>query len=124
MKTPFGWHVVRRDAIQEATAAHILVSWKGAWRSKATISRDEARARIDAAAARINAGEPFADVAREVSDGPAAAVGGALGVVTPGQFLPPFEDALFALEPGQVSGVVETAYGFHLILREAPPTAP
>ena len=44
--TPYGWHVVRRDAIREIEARHVLVTWKGAWRSGATRTRDEARARL------------------------------------------------------------------------------
>ncbi len=117
VRTPFGWHVVRRDAVVEADAAHILVSWSGAWRSKAGRSRDEALAKMQLAVAALDAGRPFDEVAREFSEGPSAPNGGDLGRVAPGQFLPPFEDALFALSPGQRSDVVETAYGFHVILR-------
>ncbi len=118
VKTPFGWHVARRDAVVEASAAHVLVSWDGAWRSKQTRSKDEARARIGEAQAALAAGKPFAEVAASFSDDDRTAdKGGALGRVAPGQFLPPFEEALFALEPGAVSDVVETAYGYHLVKR-------
>jgi peptidyl-prolyl cis-trans isomerase SurA len=116
-RTPFGWHVVRRDAVVEAEFAHIVVSWKGAWRSGAERSREEARARIEDAHRMLSTGAHFADVAREYSDDATASVGGDLGTVAPGQMIPAFEDAAFALEPGQLSEVVETPYGFHLILR-------
>lgn len=118
VKTPFGWHIVRRDAVLEARAAHILVTWDGAWRSKQTRSRDEARSRAEEARAALAKGRPFADVAARFSDDARTAErGGDLGLVAPGQFLPPFEEALFALEPGAVSDVVESAYGFHLVQR-------
>jgi len=118
VRTPFGWHVVRRDPVIEATAAQVIVTWKGAVRSTATRSKEEARARIEQARAALAAGTSFAEVARKYSDGPAASRGGALGRIAPGQMIPAFEDALFALKPGQVSDVVETPYGFHLIERK------
>lgn len=118
VRSPFGWHVARRDAVMEARAAHILVSWDGAWRSKQTRSRADARTRIEEAGRALASGRSFADVAAQFSDGPSASRGGDLGRVAPGQFLPPFEAALFALSPGAVSEVVETEYGFHLILRQ------
>jgi len=114
--TPFGWHVVRRDAVVEARAAHILVPFAGAWRSKATRSRDEARARIQEARAAL-ADDDFGSVAEAYSEGPTASAGGDLGLVAPGQMVPAFEAALFALKPGEVSEPVETPYGFHLIHR-------
>jgi peptidyl-prolyl cis-trans isomerase SurA len=116
-RTPFGWHVIVRDPVIDVHLAQIQVSWAGATRSHTTRTREEARSLAAAARARLVAGEAFADVARELSDDPSAAVGGDLGRVARGQLVPPFEDAAFALEVGQVSEVVETAYGFHLITR-------
>jgi len=116
-RTPFGWHVVRRDAVVEAEVAHIVVSWKGAWRSSAERSQEEARARIEEARTRLEAGADFGEVARAYSDGPTAETGGDLGTIAPGQMIPAFEDVAFALPRGQLSEVVETPYGFHLILR-------
>lgn len=79
----------------------------------------EARKKIEAAAARIKNGESFESVAREVSDDTSAAEGGSLGCVPKGKTVKPFEDALYALEPGQVSGVVESQFGLHLIKLDA-----
>ncbi len=116
--TPFGWHVVRRDAVVEATAAHILVSFEGAWRSKQSRSRDEAMQRIQAAQRELQQqAKPFAEVAAAYSDDNTAASGGQLGRVAPGQMVPAFDEALFALEVGADSDIVETPYGFHLIRR-------
>lgn len=113
-RSAFGWHVARRDAVVEAHLRHVVVAWRGAWRSVAVRTREEARARVEQALARLAAGEDFAVVARELSDDPASAD---LGVVAPGQLVPAFEAAAFALAPGQRSAVVETPYGFHVIER-------
>jgi peptidyl-prolyl cis-trans isomerase D len=78
-------------------------------------TRKAARDAIDAAAKRIAAGEDFATVAREVSDDSSAASGGDLGSFGRGRMVPQFEEAAFALSAGQVSGVVESPFGYHLI---------
>lgn len=123
VRTPFGWHVVRRDAIEEVRIAHIQVSWEGALRSGSTRTRDEARRAIDGVRERLAAGEAFAAIARELSDDASASSGGDLGVIGRGQMVPAFEDAAFGLGEGATSDVIETPYGFHL-LRRLPLTAP
>ncbi|CAN5321710.1 hypothetical protein BH23ACT9_BH23ACT9_28180 [soil metagenome] len=71
--------------------------------------------------ARVTGGEDFGDVAREVSLDPGSGeVGGDLGPLRPGLFVPEFEEAALALEVGQLSDPVETPFGFHVI-RLAPP---
>jgi parvulin-like peptidyl-prolyl isomerase len=117
VKTAFGWHVVRRDAIVQARVSHVLIAFQGADRSQAVRTKEEARARADEALARIGKGEDFAAVAREMSDDPSASAGGDIGLVAPGQMVPAFEDAVFALKAGEHSGVVETPYGFHVVRR-------
>lgn len=79
-----------------------------------------ARAKIEAAAARIRKGESFDKVAHEVSeDVGSARDGGNLGCVPKGRTVKPFEDALFALDAGKVSSIVESQFGLHLIKTEA-----
>jgi peptidyl-prolyl cis-trans isomerase D len=77
---------------------------------------DRVRKEVEAAAARIQAGETFEAVAQELSQDPGSqASGGDLGFFARGQMVKGFEDAAFALAPGQMSGPVQTDFGFHLI---------
>ncbi|CAN5378573.1 peptidylprolyl isomerase [soil metagenome] len=71
---------------------------------------------------RLDDGEAFEDIAREVSLDPGSgAQGGSLGPLTLGAFVPEFEDAAVALEPGEISPPVETQFGFHIITTGEPP---
>lgn len=98
-------------------ASHILLMYKGSMRSSATRTKEEARTQIDALLAKINAGATFADVARANSDCPSGKQGGDLGNFGPGQMVPEFEKATYALEVGMTSPVIETPFGYHLIQR-------
>ncbi len=64
---------------------------------------------------RLAAGDSFEDLAREFSEDESAEVGGDLGTFGRGVMVPEFEEAAFALEPGEVSGIVPTRFGFHII---------
>jgi peptidyl-prolyl cis-trans isomerase C len=72
----------------------------------------EARAAIDAAAAALASGADFAAVADQHSDCPGR--GGDLGFFPRGQMVPEFDDVVFALEPGRVSEVFRTPFGYHI----------
>ncbi|MCG7598678.1 SurA N-terminal domain-containing protein [Halomonas sp. McH1-25] len=79
-------------------------------------TREEARARLLEVKERLAAGENFADLAAEYSDDETTADSeGDLGFINRGFFGESFEDAAFSLEPGQVSDIVETDNGLHLI---------
>lgn len=96
----------RFKVAEERKARHILVR----------ASEDDARGKIEAAAARIAGGEDFAAVAEDISQDPGSkSKGGDLGWVSVGMMVPPFEDALFTLDTGVVSEPVETQFGWHLI---------
>lgn len=79
-------------------------------------SREDAVAQLNEVKARLAEGESFADLAAEVSDdASSSANGGDIGVISRGFFDEAFEQAAFALDEGQVSDIVETDNGLHLI---------
>ena len=90
--------------------AHILMPVEA---SDATV--DSARAAIARILGEIQAGLDFEEAARRYSQDLTAESGGDLGWFGRGDMVSAFEDAAFALVPGQISGVVRTQYGFHLI---------
>jgi peptidyl-prolyl cis-trans isomerase C len=75
----------------------------------------ETRAKAEEARKRALAGEDFAELARELSEGPSAPKGGDLGFFSRAQMAPTFAAASFDLEPGGISPVVRTTFGFHVI---------
>ena len=101
-------------------ASHILVAYRGATRAKPTVTRSKDEARALAARLATEARQPgtdFSKLARDSSDGPSGIEGGALPKFGRQQMVKPFSDAAFALQPGEISGVVETNFGFHIIKR-------
>lgn len=74
------------------------------------------RAKAESLLKQIQSGGDFAKLARENSEDPGSATkGGELGWITRGQTVKNFEQSAFSLKPGQVSGIIETEYGFHII---------
>jgi peptidyl-prolyl cis-trans isomerase D len=105
----------RYSTTEERRARHILIE-TGA-------DAAAAKQRAEALLARVKAGEDFAKLARENSDDPGSKEqGGELGWAGRDAFVAPFADALFALEPGHVSDIVTTQFGYHIIeLEEVRP---
>ena len=104
----------------EVAASHILISYKGADRADAKINRGKQAAKKEAERIRnliLNDGKDFADMAKQHSDGPSGPKGGDLGKFKFEVMAKPFSEAAFALEVGEVSEVVETGFGFHVIKR-------
>jgi len=97
---------------ERVRASHILlkVDPKASEASKA-----ETLKKIKAIKSKLDNGEDFAKLAKENSDCPSSAKGGDLGFFAHGQMVKPFEEAAFALKPGEVSDVVETRFGYHII---------
>jgi len=75
-----------------------------------------AQAKIDTLLKRVQNGEDFAKLARLYSEDPgSAAKGGELGLIQRGDFVKEFEETAFALQPNEISGVVRTQFGFHIL---------
>ena len=74
-----------------------------------------AKKKIEKVEAKLKKGEDFGALAKEFSEGPSGTKGGDLGWFERGRMVKPFEEAAFALQPGEVSNVVETQFGYHLI---------
>lgn len=99
-------------------ASHILLMHKDAQSSLNDRSREQALAEIQVLRGKIASGEAdFADVAYSHSDCPSGEDGGDLGPFHRGMMVPDFDKAAFALEVGELSDVVETPFGYHLIKR-------
>ncbi|MBQ8463945.1 MAG: peptidylprolyl isomerase [Prevotella sp.] len=78
---------------------------------------DAAKVRIDSIYQALKGGADFAELATKVSQDPGSArQGGLLPFVQRGQFVKEFEDAAFALQPGEMSGIVQSPFGYHIIL--------
>ncbi|GAA0570738.1 SurA N-terminal domain-containing protein [Halomonas salifodinae] len=100
----------RRGQDAERRVAHIMVTFNE------ERSREEAEARLEEVRDRLADGDDFAALAARYSDDTSSAEqGGDLGFISRGFFGEAFEDAAFALAPGQVSGIVETDNGLHLV---------
>ena len=97
---------------EEVRASHILIKTdsKSSDKEKAASYK-----KIQEVQAKIGQGEDFAALAKKYSEGPSNVKGGDLGFFKRGQMVKPFEEAAFALNPGEVSGIVETRFGYHLI---------
>lgn len=89
-----------KDTLVQVQASHILV---------------ETKEEADAVIARLNNGEDFAEIAKEVSKDGSAAAGGDLGYFAKGRMVENFENAAFSMNVGDISEPVETEHGFHVI---------
>jgi peptidyl-prolyl cis-trans isomerase C len=98
------------------TARHILISLKPAVPGKPELSDEVARAKAESIRKRLLAGEDFATLAKQESDDSATAIkGGDVGEFRHGKMVAQFEQAAFALKPGDISEPVRSAYGYHII---------
>lgn len=97
---------------ESVKASHILV---GVDANASAADKAKAREKAEALLKRVKAGEDFAEIAKKESTCPSAPQGGDLGYFTKGQMVPEFEKAAFDLKPGEVSGIVETKFGYHII---------
>lgn len=95
--------------VTQTHARHILV------KTSQVMSDEQAEQRLLQLQQRLSHGEDFAALAKRYSEDSSAPQGGDLGWLTPGETVPAFEQAMNALEPGQISGPVQSQFGWHLI---------
>ena len=105
---------------EQVGASHVLLMYKGSMRAPAEVTRtkEEAKKLAGEVLAKAKKGADFDGLAKQYSDEPGAKVrAGKLGKFAKGAMVKPFSDAAFALKPGEISNVVETDFGFHVIKR-------
>ncbi|UXY15028.1 peptidylprolyl isomerase [Chitiniphilus purpureus] len=118
IRSPIGFHLFRlddlrtdqrREVVQQTRARHILI------KTNELVSEADARRKLQQLRDRITGGAKFADVARAFSEDTSAANGGDLGWINPGETVPEFEQAINGLKPGELSPLVRSPFGLHLI---------
>ena len=109
----------KKPTLERAKARHILIAFKGspaAQKDRKELTEDEAKAKAEGIRTKLVAGADFAAIAKAESDDTgSAARGGDLGSFSRGQMVPEFDAAVFEGKVGEISPVVRTQYGFHVI---------
>jgi peptidyl-prolyl cis-trans isomerase SurA len=100
---------IERSEVNQTKARHILIT------PNEIIDDATARQQLENALERIEAGEDFGELAKLLSDGPTAPVGGDLGWSDPGSFVPEFEEVMNDLEIGEVSEPFRSPFGWHIV---------
>jgi len=125
IETDEGFVIVRRTDTPaggplQIGAKHILIAFRGAQRAdpKITRTREQAHQLAEQIMRDARAGKDWDKLWEENSNEPGGRRGGDLGTFGRGQMVPAFERAAFALAVGQISDVVESPFGFHVIKRE------
>ena len=103
---------------EKLSASHILFSFAGAPRTKATRTKEQALAEAKEVYEKLKAGADFAEMAKERSDCPSKIKGGDLGVFPANRMVPEFSTAVLAMEVGQISEPVESKFGYHIIKKQ------
>ena len=114
LKSYYAQNVARLSGNEERRASHILIN---APKDMPAAERQKAREKAEALLAQVRKDpNSFADIAKKNSQDPgSAAAGGDLNFFARGAMVKPFEDAAFTLQKGQISDVVESDFGFHII---------
>lgn len=122
-RSPAGFHIVQllnrkgaqvieeqeRQLVEQTHARHILI------RVNELVSEEQARQTLNEVLRQLSVGEKFETLAKRYSQDASAANGGDLGWVNPGDTVPPFEKAMNLLNIGEVSPIIQTPFGLHLI---------
>ncbi len=112
IKAYYDSHLESFKKPEQVKASHILVKVEPQAEKS---QKAEARKKLEMIQGKLQKGEDFGTLAKEYSEGPSKANGGDLGYFSHGRMVKPFDEAAFALKPGEVSEIVETQFGYHLI---------
>lgn len=122
-ESPWGFHVFMRvPEPPKFSGSHILLAYKGAMRANKSVTRTkpEAKKLAEKLLAELKAAPAkFVEYAAKHSNGPSAAKGGSLGTWQKGRMVPEFDAAVQKMKVGEMTGPVETKFGFHIIRRDA-----
>ena len=122
VRSPAGFHIFKLNnkrsqqeqvVVEQTNVRHILI------RSNEITSTTDAKQKLSQLRTRLINGEKFEDLAKSFSDDASAPKGGDLGWLNPGETVPEFEQAMDQLKIGEISPVVQTPFGFHLIRVDA-----
>ena len=118
LRSPNGFHILKLTnrkggtsplVVAQTHVRHILIKMNEA------VSEKDARSRIEGIKERLDHGDSFVDLAKQYSDDGSGKSGGDLGWVNPGDTVPEFEKTMNALAPGEISPVIKTQFGFHVL---------
>jgi peptidyl-prolyl cis-trans isomerase C len=115
LETYYRDNAVRLTLPEQVRVRHILLTWKP---MGTTDDRAAIRKQMAPILEQARSGEDFTELARKHSDDSTAGQGGDTGFFHRGQMVPAFEAVAFALQPGEVSDPVETAFGVHILRLE------
>ncbi len=125
VRSRYGWHIIKvtdkRKRIPEIKVRHILVRFV---RKNGKVDSAAALAKIKEIKKKLDEGADFQKIAKEYSEDPGtASKGGDLGYISRRMMVKPFDEAAFNLKkPGEISDIVKTRFGYHIIqLVEIPP---
>lgn len=126
IKTNYGYHIIKvtneQPRVYAVHAQHILIGYK----QDGKIDTAAALKKANMVKEKLNEGVPFEELAKKYSDDPGSKnKGGDLGFFERRMMVTPFDEAVFKLKPGEISDIVQTRYGFHIIqlidVKEIPP---
>ncbi len=117
VKTSFGLHIIKvtkkQPRVPEIRASHIVAAFRS---PDGKVDTAAAKAKIDSVYEKLKAGEDFAELAMKYSDDPGSKEkGGDLGFFRRRTMVKPFDEAAFELNVGQISDIVTTNFGFHIL---------
>ncbi|MFH0874959.1 MAG: peptidylprolyl isomerase [archaeon] len=116
LKAYYDENIEQFSVPETVNASHVLICHTKSDRCESNLTKEEALSKIQDIQKELEDGAEFSDLAKDMSYCPSKEVGGNLGFFGKGQMTPAFEEAAFNLKEGEVSDIVETEFGYHLIL--------